>query len=218
MTGSDAGTVRVLIADDHPVYRWGLKTLLSGIECIQVVGEAETATEAVVMAQTLSPDLVVMDASMPGPTGIEATKTLVTRSPEISVIIVTMLDDQETFLSAVRAGARGFLLKEASWEEIGLAIRIVSRGGLAFDSRSANWVIDHLMNPPGSGHPFPGLTGREIEVLELVANGHGNAAIARELRLSLKTVRNYVSRIFTKLQVVDRTQAAVVARRAGLGR
>lgn len=217
MESSDGAPVRIIIADDHPVYRWGLKSLLSNIGSLHIVHEAKSAAEAIAMAQVLRPQLVVMDISMPGLNGIEATRTLVAKYPEISVIIITMLADKETFLSAVKAGARGFLLKEASWEEVSLAIRIVSNGGLAFDSQSGRWVIDHLTNPPADDNPFPELTDRELDVLKLVADGHGNAAIARELMLSLKTVRNYISRIFAKLQVVDRTQAAVKARQAGLG-
>lgn len=216
MDTSDCAAIRIIVADDHPVYRWGLKTLLSNIG-LRIVYEAKSAAEALAMAQTLRPELVLMDISMPGLNGIEATRKLVAKCPEIGVIIVTMLADKDTFLSAVRAGARGFLLKEASWEEVSLAIRIVNSGGLAFDSHAARWVIDHLTNPPADDNPFPQLTERELEVLKLVADGHGNAAIARELTLSLKTVRNYISRIFAKLQVVDRTQAAVKARQAGLG-
>jgi DNA-binding NarL/FixJ family response regulator len=217
MESSDGTPVSIIIADDHPVYRSGLKTLLSNMGSLHIVHEAKSGTEAVVMAQALRPELVLMDISMPDLSGIEATRALVAKYPEIAVIILTMLADKQTFLSAVQAGARGFLLKEASWEEVSLAIRIVSNGGLAFDSHSARWLIDHLTNPPADDNPFPELTERELDVLKLVADGHGNAAIARELMLSLKTVRNYISRIFAKLQVVDRTQAAVRARQAGLG-
>lgn len=217
MDSSDSQSISILIADDHPVYRWGLKNLLERMGDLRVVGEAETGAEALAKAHDLRPKLVVMDISMPGLTGIEATKTLVSRYPAIGVIIVTMLNDKETFLSAIRAGARGFLLKEASWEEVSLAVRAVSVGGLAFDSHSARWVIDHLTNPHAEVKPFPELTERERAVLALVADGQGNFAIARELHLSVKTVRNYISRIFAKLQVVDRTEAAVKARRAGLG-
>lgn len=217
MDSSDNQSISILIADDHPVYRWGLKTLLERTGDLRVVGEAETGAEALAKAHDLRPKLVVMDISMPGLTGIEATKTLVSRYPTIGVIIVTMFDDKETFLSAIRAGARGFLRKEASWEEVGLAIKSVSVGGLAFDSHSARWVVDQLTNPHAEAKAFPELTEREREVLTLIADGQGNFAIARELHLSVKTVRNYISRIFAKLQVVDRTGAAVKARRAGLG-
>ena len=217
MDDSAKRAISILIVDDHPVYRWGLKTLLEGMGDLRVVGEAESAAEAITKARDLHPQLIVMDISMPGATGIEATKTLASQYPKIGVIIVTMLADKETFLSAIRVGARGFLLKEASWEEVGLAIRIVSFGGLAFDSHSAGWIVEYLANEQAGANLFPELTDREREVLELIADGLGNSAIARELNLSVKTVRNYISRIFTKLQVIDRTEAAVRARRAGLG-
>jgi DNA-binding NarL/FixJ family response regulator len=222
MDPSDKKSIDILIVDDHPVYRWGLKTLLEGMGDLRVVGEAESAAEAIAKTHDLRPQLVVMDISMPGETGTEATgteatKTLSAKYPKIGVIIVTMHADKETFLSAIRAGARGFLLKEASWEEVSLAIRVVSAGGLAFDAHSASWIVDHLTNPQADANPFPELTEREREVLELIADGLGNSAIARQMGLSVKTVRNYISRIFAKLQVIDRTEAAVRARRAGLG-
>jgi DNA-binding NarL/FixJ family response regulator len=184
---------------------------------LRVVGEAQTGTEALTMTYELRPQLVLMDVNLPGITGIEATKTIASRYPETAVIIVTTSDDRDIFVSAMRAGARGYLLKEASSEDVGLAIEIVRSGGLVFDSKASSWVIEYLTKPPAVGKPFPELTDREREVLELVADGNGNATIARELGLSIKTVRNYLSRIFAKLQLVDRTEAAVRARRAGLG-
>lgn len=214
---ADNEQISVLIADDHPVYRSGLRMLLEGIGALRVVGEACSGVEALTMAYTLRPQLVLMDVNLPGVNGVEATKTLAGRYPDISVIIVTMLGDRDTFFAAMRAGARGILLKEASSEEIVLAIKIVRSGGLVFDSHSARWVVDHLTKPQAVGKPFPELTDREREILALVADGHGNAAIARNLGLSIKTVRNYLSRIFAKLRLVDRTEAAVQARRAGLG-
>ncbi|HEX4705205.1 MAG TPA: response regulator transcription factor [Pseudonocardiaceae bacterium] len=217
MPSSVSDPVSVLIADDHPVYRSGLRTLLDGIGTLHVVGEARTGTEALTMAYKLRPHLVLMDVNLPGVTGIEATKTIANRCPDTAVIIVTMLDDRDVFFAAMRAGARGYLLKGASSEDVGMAIEIVRAGGLVFDSQTSNWVIEHLTKPPASGKPFPELTDRELAVLELVADGRGNAAIARELGLSIKTVRNYLSRIFAKLHLVDRTEAAVQARRAGLG-
>lgn len=209
--------VSVLIVDDHPVYRSGLHNLLDGLDMLRVVGEAPSGIEAVTMAHRLRPQLVLMDVNLPGLTGIEATKALLSKYSGISVIIVTMLDDRETFLAAVRAGARGFLLKGASSEELALAIRIVRAGGLVFDAHAARWVVDHLTKPLAVGNAFPELTDREHEILTQVADGRGNAAIARELGLSIKTVRNYLSRIFSKIKVADRTEAAVKARRAGLG-
>lgn len=209
--------VSVLIADDHPVYRSGLRILLEKIEPLRVVGEAGSGVEALTMAQELHPQLVLMDVNLPGITGIEATKTLASRHPDIAVIIVTMLDDKDTFIAAMRAGARGFLLKEANSDEVALAIKMVRSGGLVFDSHASRWVVDYLTKPQDTSKPFPELTDREREILALVADGHGNAAIARLLGLSIKTVRNYISRIFLKLRLVDRTEAAVRARRAGLG-
>jgi len=209
--------VRILIADDHPVYRSGLRMLLGNVEHLCVVGEARTGPEVLAMANELKPQLILMDVNLPGITGIEATKTLASRHPEIAVIMVTMLDDTDTFFAAMRAGARGFLLKEANSDELALAIKIVRYGGLVFGSHASTWVIDHLTKPPAAGKPFPELTDREREILTLVADGHGNAAIARTLGLSIKTVRNYLSRIFLKLRLVDRTEAAVRARRAGMG-
>ncbi|HEX3784167.1 MAG TPA: response regulator transcription factor [Pseudonocardiaceae bacterium] len=209
--------VSVLIADDHPVYRSGLRMLLNGIGKLRVVGEARTGTEALTMTYKLRPQLVLMDVNLPGVNGIEATKTIAGRCPETAVIIVTMLDDRDVFFSAIRAGARGYLLKGARSEDVEMAIEIVRSGGLVFDSQASNWVIEHLTKPPAFGKPFPELTDRERAVLELIADGRGNAAIARELGLSIKTVRNYLSRIFAKLHLVDRTEAAVQARRAGLG-
>jgi len=217
MRGLGNDQVSVLIADDHPVYRSGLRILLDSSESLRVVGEARTGAEALTMTHELRPQLVLMDVNLPGITGIEATKTIASRYPETAVIIVTMLDDRDIFFSAMRAGARGYLLKGASSEDVGLAIEFVRSGGLVFDSQASSWVIEHLTRPPVAGKPFPELTDREREVLELVADGNGNAAIARELGLSIKTVRNYLSRIFAKLRLVDRTEAAVLARRAGLG-
>lgn len=214
---ADGEPVRILIADDHPVYRSGLRMLLGNVELLRVVGEACTGPEVLAMAQELRPQLILMDVNLPGITGIEATKTLASRHPDIAVIVVTMLDDVDTFLAAMRAGARGFLLKEANSDELALAIKIVRYGGLVFGSHASTWVIDHLTKPQAAGKPFPELTDREREILTLVADGHGNAAIARTLGLSIKTVRNYLSRIFLKLRLVDRTEAAVLARRAGMG-
>lgn len=214
---TESGQISILIADDHPVYRSGLRILLDNVKPLQVVGEACSGAEALTMAHELRPQLVLMDVALPDMTGIEATKTLVNRYPEMAVIVVTVLDEKDTFFAAMRAGARGFLLKEASSEDVAQAIKIVRSGGLVFDSHTSGWVIDHLTKPQAAGKPFPELTDREQEILGLVADGHGNARIARDLGLSIKTVRNYLSRIFVKLRIVDRTEAAVQARRAGLG-
>ncbi|HEY0453999.1 response regulator transcription factor [Actinophytocola sp.] len=210
-------TIRVVIADDHPVYLSGLRMLLDLIGEVEVVGEARTGTEALSEIYRLRPHLALMDVNMPGTSGIEVTKTIATRCPDTSVIMLSMLEDRDTFLAAMRAGARGYLVKGASSEDIGQAIGTVRRGGVVFGSEVANWALDYLNKPRESSKPFPELTDRERAVLELVADGLGNASIARRLGLSIKTVRNYLSRIFAKLQIADRTEAAVQARRAGLG-
>jgi DNA-binding NarL/FixJ family response regulator len=217
MTSTLPDRTDILIADDHPIYRSGLKMLLNEIDSLRVVGEAATGTEALTMTSELRPHLVLMDVNLPGVTGIEATKTIASRWPDTAVIMVTVLDDRDVFFSAIRAGARGYLLKGGRSEDIGMAIGIVRSGGMVFDAQTSNLVVEHLVKPPAAGRPFPELTDRERAVLELVADGYGNAAIARELGLSVKTVRNYLSRIFAKLRLVDRTEAAVRARRAGLG-
>jgi len=211
-----AKMIDVLITDDHPVYRSGLRSLLSTAS-LNVVGEASTGREALALVHQLHPHLVLMDVNLPDLSGIEATRTIATRCPETAVIIMTMMEDRDTFLAALRAGARGYLLKGADLPEVCRAIETVHSGGLMFDRQVGSWVIEHMIKPPVANIPFPELTDRERAVLELVADGRGNAAIARELGLSIKTVRNYLSRIFTKLQLVDRTEAAVRARRAGLG-
>ncbi|WP_020667146.1 response regulator [Amycolatopsis nigrescens] len=217
MRSTDTDRIEILIADDHPVYRSGLRTLLEEIETLKVVGEARTGNEALTMTYQLRPQLVLMDVNLPGMSGIDVTKTVVGRCADTAVIMVTMLDDRDSFFAAMRAGARGYLMKGGGSEDVSRAIATVSSGGLFFDSQVAQWVVEYLIKPPVAGKPFPELTDRERAVLELVADGQGNATIARTLGLSIKTVRNYHSRIFAKLQVVDRTEAAVLARRAGLG-
>jgi DNA-binding NarL/FixJ family response regulator len=209
--------IRVVIADDHPVFLSGLRMLLDLISEVEVVGEARTGPEAIAEIYRLRPDLALIDVNMPGASGIEVTKTIAARRPDTSIVILSMLEDHDVLLAAVRAGARGYLVKGASSEDIRQAIGTVCRGGVVFGSEVARWVLDHLTKPRESAKPFPELTDRERAVLELVADGMGNATIARRLGLSIKTVRNYLSRIFAKLQIADRTEAAVLARRAGLG-
>jgi DNA-binding NarL/FixJ family response regulator len=217
MSNTAIDRVETLIADDHPVYRSGLRSLLEQTESIKVVGEAKTGHEALTMAHELRPQLVLMDVNLPGMSGVDVTRTMIRRWADTSVIMVTMLDDRDTFFAAMRAGARGYLMKGGGSDDVIRAIATVSSGGLFFDSQVAPWVVEYLIKPPVAGKPFPELTDRERAVLELVADGQGNVTIARTLGLSIKTVRNYHSRIFSKLRVVDRTEAAVLARRAGLG-
>lgn len=208
---------RVLIADDHPAYRRGLCLMLSGVEDLEIVGEAETGLRAVVLAEELHPDVVVMDLRMPGLDGIEATRRLSARPAAPAVIVLTMFEDDDSVFAAMRAGAQGYLLKGAEQDEIVRAIRAAAAGEAIFGPEIAQRVIAHFATGAGStSAAFPSLTEREREVLELLAAGKGNATIAHQLMISLKTVRNHVSNIFTKLQVSDRSAAIVKARQAGL--
>ena len=211
--------VSVLIADDHPVFRRGLRTLLTSVPDVAVVGEAATGAEVVTAAVAAQPDVIVIDLHMPGLNGIEATRRVLQTSPHISVLVLTMLDDDASVFAAMRAGARGYLLKDADQDEIIRAIRAVGSGEAIFGPAIASRVIDYFAAPRPSLPPqaFPELTARERELLELLAQGHSNMVIAERLGLRHKTVRNHISNIFSKLQVADRAQAIVRARQAGLG-
>lgn len=201
--------VRVILADDHPVFRDGLAVLLDSVAGIRVVGRAGTGHEALDLVGQLHPDVVVMDVNMPDLDGIEATRQLTADSPHVGVVVLTMAEDDDTVFAAMRAGARGYLLKEAGPDDIVRSITAVARR-----------IMDYFASGPpatsGPG-PFPELTPREREVLDLVAAGRPNADIARLLFLSPKTVRNIVSNIFAKLHVSDRAEAIIRARDAGLG-
>ncbi|MEU1733733.1 response regulator transcription factor [Streptosporangium sp. NPDC020145] len=211
--------IRVFLADDHPVYREGLAALLSSMSGIEVVGMAGTGLEAVELATETQPDVVVMDVRMPGLDGIEATRRISAHSPHIAVVVLTMSEEDATLFAAMRAGARGYLLKGANQAEIGRAITAVANGEAIFGPAVARRVAAFLTNgPTASGdHVFPQLTPREREVLSLLAAGRSNAQIASTLFLSQKTVRNNVSNIFAKLHVADRAEAIIRARDAGLG-
>lgn len=214
--------IRLVIADDHPVYRDGLARLLSAIDGFDVVGVAADGSEAVEMAAALSPDVVIMDIRMPNLDGIEATRRITTARPTTGVVVLSMFEEDELVFAAVRAGARGYLLKDADDDEIAAVVRGIARGEAIFGPTTARRLLDMLgRTPERSGfttsNPFPQLTQREHEVLELLARGKRNATIADELFLSERTVRNYVSNIFAKLQVADRAQAIAVARDAGIG-
>src|SRR4051812_31704683 len=210
--------VRLLIADDHPVYRDGLRLLLGDREGIEVVGTATTGGEAVELAASADPDVVIMDLRMPDLNGIEATRQIVRTSPRVGVLVLTMYEDDESVFAAMRAGARGYLLKGADEEEILHAVRAVARGEAIFGAALATRIAAYFAAPPPSPpDTFPTLTARELEVLTLVAQGMSNTAIASRLFLSHKTVRNHVSNIFAKLQVADRAEAIIRARRVGLG-
>jgi DNA-binding NarL/FixJ family response regulator len=209
----------ILIADDHPAFRSGLRAMLAGVDDLRVVGEAATGDEAAALAEEMRPAVVVMDIQMPGLNGIDCTRRIATRAPEVAVVVMTMFEDDESVFAAMRAGARGYLLKGAGREEILRALRAVGNGEAIFGPDIARRFIDYFAAGARAGAgAFPQLTSREREVLELLAAGRSNAAIAGALSLSLKTVRNHVSSIFTKLRVADRAAAIVKARDAGFGR
>jgi DNA-binding NarL/FixJ family response regulator len=211
--------VRVLIADDHPVFRGGLRALLTSTDQIEVVGEAATGDEAVTLAVELRPDVVVMDLHMPGGSnGVEATRELAARVDAVRVLILTMFEDDESVFAAMRAGASGYLLKDAEQDDVVRSIVAVARGGAVFGPSVAARMRAFFAEERGPATPFPQLTARETEVLDLLAGGHDNATIARRLGVAPKTVRNSVSTIFLKLHVADRPQAIIRARDAGLGR
>lgn len=214
-----ADSVRILIADDHTLFRDGLKALLGSRPGTEVVGEAATGREAVALAEKWQPDIVLMDIQMPGLNGIEATRQIVQTSPHIGVIIVTMFEDNDSLFAAMRAGARGYVLKGADQEEMLRVIQAVAQGEALFGPAIAARLHSYFTAPkPETLAPtFPNLTEREQQVLALLAQGHSNGDIARQLHISPKTVRNHCSNIFSKLQVVDRVQAIIRARDAGLG-
>jgi DNA-binding NarL/FixJ family response regulator len=216
-----AGRIRVLIADDHPFFRDGLRVLLEATPDTELVGEATDGDEVTVLAAELEPDVILTDLRMPGFGGIEATRKILEESPEIGILVVTMVEDDDSVFAAMRA--RGYLLKGADKEEMLLAIRAVGRGEAVFGPGIARRLIQYFSSPaPAPARTprsiFPELTDREREILTLIATGKNDQEIADTLFLSLKTVRNYVSNIFTKLQVADRAQAIIRAREAGLGR
>ena len=209
--------IRVLIADDHPLFRDGLTALLTDGPDTELAGAATSGTEAVELARETQPNVVVMDLHMPGLNGIEATRRIVADSPHITVLVLTMFDDDDSIFSALRAGARGYLLKGADQEQIRAAIQAAANGEIIFGTQLAARMLAYFTAPTAPPPVFPQLTDREREVLDLVAQGRANPAIAAKLGLSQKTVRNHVSNILTKLQVADRAQAIVQARDAGLG-
>jgi DNA-binding NarL/FixJ family response regulator len=208
--------IRILIADDHPVFRFGLRTLLSAMADMEVVGEVTTGDQAVAMVDSVGPDVVLMDINMPGVNGIEATRRIRETHPETRILIVTMLEDESVF-AAMRAGARGYIVKGIEPAEVLRAVRAVAAGEAIFSPGIAERLIHYFGSGSADAPAFPGLTEREHEVLELIAAGLTNNAIADRLTLSPKTVRNYITEIFSKLQVADRAQAIIRARAAGLG-
>ncbi|WP_230486927.1 response regulator [Nocardioides anomalus] len=212
-------SIRVLLADDHPVVRRGLAALLDTLPEFEVVGEAEDGEAAVRETQLTQPDVVLMDVRMPGIDGVEATRRIRSAVPDTAVLVLTMYEDDATVFTAMRAGAQGYLLKGAEQEDIADAIRAVARGQAIFGPGIAARLLDHFAHPPAglADDPFPELTGREKEILELLARGLRTAEIAATLHLSPKTVSNNLTTIFVKLEVTDRTAAVIRARERGLG-
>lgn len=209
--------IRIFIADDHALFRDGLRALFRSIKDIELVGEAGDGKQAVNGADELQPDIVLMDIQMPGLNGIEATREIITTSPHIGVIVVSMLEDDDSIFAAMRAGARGYVLKGADQEQMLRTIRAVASGEALFGPGIAERLMGYFANLEPDTRVFPELTDRENEVLELIAKGLNNQEIAQGLTISQKTVRNHVSNIFNKLQVADRAQAIIRARDAGMG-
>jgi DNA-binding NarL/FixJ family response regulator len=214
--------IRILIADDHPLFRDGLRALLESVPEMQVIGEAATGEEALAQASALQPDVILMDLKMPGMNGIEATRRILHTSSHIRILVLTMFDDDDSVFSAVRAGARGYLLKGAVQEETLRAIRAVSHGEAIFGPAVAERLMYYFGSIRSSARSgpaqfFPELTEREYEILTLIAQHRSNVDIAARLVLSPKTVRNHVSNILAKLQVADRVEAMHAAWTAGLG-
>jgi DNA-binding NarL/FixJ family response regulator len=212
--------LRILLADDHPVFRKGLRALLTSLPEATVVGEAADGEQAIQLATQHEPDVVVMDINMPGVNGVEATRRIIAARPDTGVLVLTMFDDDDSVFAAMRAGARGYLVKGADTTDVVRAITAIGNGEAIFGPSVARRIVAFLTRPLSAHdeHLFPELSTREREVLDLIAAGVGNTDIAKQLFLSPKTIRNHVSSIFTKLQVADRAQAIVRARAAGLGR
>jgi DNA-binding NarL/FixJ family response regulator len=215
--------IKVLIADDHAFYREGVRAFLSNTTNIEVVGEAANGDEAIAKTKELEPNVILMDLKMPGMNGIEATRRIHETDSTIGVLVLTMFDDDDSVFAAMRAGARGYLLKDADKDEVVRAIVAVERGEAIFSPAIAQRMIQYFSSAPSDSSAkrqpgeFSELTERELEILNLIAKGDNNNTIANKLSLSIKTVQNYVSSILTKLQVADRAQAIVRAREAGFG-
>lgn len=208
----------VLIADDHPLFRKGMRSLLETMPEITLVGEAKSGREAVELSLAHQPDVVLMDLQMPEGSGLAATRELNKSSPRTRILVVTLFEDNDSVFAALRAGAHGYILKDADEEEMMRAIRAVGEGEAIFSPAIATRLMDYFATTRKEvpSQLFPELTEREREILTLIAQGKSNATIAEQLIISLKTVRNHVSNIYNKLQVADRAQAAIRARDAGL--
>jgi len=212
-------SIQMLIAEDSKAFRDGLRDLFAAAPDMTLTGEAVNGLEAVDLAKRFQPDVILMDLHMPELNGIEATRRILQTSPHIAILVLTMYDDDESVFAAMRAGARGYLLKGALKNEILRAIRGVAAGEAIFGPAIAQRMMTYFgQMPPAAASAFPELTGREQEILQLIAQHHTNQEIAQKLQISPKTVRNHVSNIFAKLQVADRAEAIMRARDAGLGR
>jgi DNA-binding NarL/FixJ family response regulator len=211
--------IRVLIADDHPVYRDGLRGLVDRAPDLELVGEAETGVEAVALAAAEHPAIVLMDLRMPGMSGIDATRQILDADPAVGVLILTMSEDDDSLFAAMRAGARGYIPKDADAEELLRGIRAAAVGEAIFGASIATRLMSFFAGNArsASASAFPELTERELEILELIAAGRSNAEIGQRLGIAPKTVRNHVANVLNKLEVADRSQAIVRAREAGLG-
>ena len=209
--------MRVLVVEDHPLFRRGVVALLDAVPDIDVAGTAASGEEAVAAAGELRPDVVLMDLRLPVMSGIEATRAIVAADPDVRVLVLSLFQDEDSVFLALRAGARGYVLKDADEDELSGAVRAVARGEAIFSRAIAERVLAFFAVPRPAPKVLPELTDREREILTLMADGHPNPSIARRLSLSPKTVANYVSAIFAKLQVADRAEAMIRAREAGLG-
>lgn len=214
--------IRLLIVDDHTLFREGLRALFSAIDDIELVGEATTGQEAIDLVEECQPDVILMDIDMPGMSGVKATRSILRKAPSIGIVMVTMLEDDASVFSAMRAGARGYVLKGAQPNELLQTIRAVANGQALFGAAIAARMMRFFNEQEARfktalpEEAFPELTRRELEVLELIAQGDRNSAIAEKLVISEKTVRNHITNIFSKLQVADRAEAIIKARDAGL--
>lgn len=219
--GGEDRCIRVLVVDDHKLFREGLMALLDDTPDTTVVGDAETGAEAMGKLESLGPDVVLMDIMMPDMNGIEATRRIRSEHPQTQVVMLTMLEDDDSLFAAMCAGAHGYILKGSDKADVLRTVRAVADGEALFGAAIAQRLTMLFQHAEGKGvsvSPFPELTDREREVLDLIAEGLDNATIADRLYISNKTVSNHISNIFTKLRLSDRAQAIVAAREAGLGR
>lgn len=219
MTAEPVVPLRVLIVDDHPMFRMGLAAALAEMDGIELVGQAETADAVEALVDATQPDVVLLDVRLPDGSGLEVNRGLAERHPTVRVILLTMSEDHETVLTALRDGARGYLVKGTGPDRVEHALRSVMAGDVVLNHDVAQAVSElaHARTRSTRNRPFPTLTDRELDILELIAQGLDNQTIARRLVLNPKTVRNHVSNVLTKVHATDRSNAIVLARQAGMG-